>query len=615
MAGTMGRLSVGVTGLQTNQYALNTTAHNLMNTQTDGYSRQQVLLTDRTYHRIGMDGNSLNKTGLGVVTAEIKQTRDTFADAAYRKETGRLNFYKAQYETVSELENYFGELEGQDFNTTMNDLWLSLQEMQKESNSIVTRSSFIATSLTFIDRTQSIRESLTEYQNNLNEEIRQQIDRINKLAYQIKDMNEAILRAEASGIENANDYRDIRNKALDELSGLVKTEAVANDDGTWEVYIENRCMVTRGKVYEIEGIRVSTSEQYNAKYNFTETAHELIMPVWQDDQTAIFNIDKLVSTETDSDIGSLKGLMMSRGYFSANHTDVPVKPDKPSASDFDNDADYQAAMADYQADLVKYNEKLDYFTKYVEPYTITNLQSQYDVLVNALVTGLNDILCPNREIELEDGSKIMVLDDPAVFKDGQAGIGMGVGKEYAGTELFIREHMPRYTEQEVTYKNPETGALETKTLKVYNAPNENDRISLYTTGNITVNGALLQDPSLLPLSRISGEEAQEVVDAMLELWHTKFATVSPNSLVECNYMDYYAGMMEDLANRGYTYDAMVETEQQTIVDLDNYRQTVVGVSSDEELSNMIKFQNAYNASSRYINTVSEMIEYLIEKLG
>jgi flagellar hook-associated protein 1 FlgK len=39
------------------------------------------------------------------------------------------------------------------------------------------------------------------------------------------------------------------------------------------------------------------------------------------------------------------------------------------------------------------------------------------------------------------------------------------------------------------------------------------------------------------------------------------------------------------------------------------------VSSDEELANMIKFQHAYNASSRYINTVSEMIEYLIEKLG
>ncbi|MDE7045037.1 MAG: hypothetical protein K2O97_08515 [Acetatifactor sp.] len=42
---------------------------------------------------------------------------------------------------------------------------------------------------------------------------------------------------------------------------------------------------------------------------------------------------------------------------------------------------------------------------------------------------------------------------------------------------------------------------------------------------------------------------------------------------------------------------------------------MVGVSSDEELSNMIKFQNAYNASSRYINVISEMLEHIINTLG
>jgi flagellar hook-associated protein 1 FlgK len=60
---------------------------------------------------------------------------------------------------------------------------------------------------------------------------------------------------------------------------------------------------------------------------------------------------------------------------------------------------------------------------------------------------------------------------------------------------------------------------------------------------------------------------------------------------------------------------MAEAQQQSVTEWDNQRQTVVGVSSDEELSNMIRFQHAYNASSRYINTVSEMIEYLINKLG
>ena len=601
----MGRLSIGVTGLQTNQYALNTTAHNLMNTQTKGFSRQQVMLTDRTYRGLGTTNVfGENKAGLGVVTAEIKQARDNFADAAYRAENGRMNFYKAQYETASEIETYFGELEGQDFNTSMNELWLSLQELQKESNSIVTRSSFISTAQLFLDRVQDIRTSFINYQRNLNVEIQNQVKRINEIADEVLELNDKILACEAAGIEKANDYRDARNLLLDELSGTVKTEIVNNVDGTVELYIEGRCLVTRGKAYELDVIKICDSEQYTSQYDFAQDSTDFMIPVWKDDETALFNINKVPSTKSNSDIGSLKGLLMSRGYFVSNYTDVPIKPDKPIAEDFADIADYDAAMVQYEEDMNTYVDKLDYFNKYVEPYTVTNLMSQFDVLVHAIVTGFNDLLCPNKEVTLADGTTIKVLDEE------KAGMGMGVGNEYPGTELFVRKSTPRYTEQTLKLAD---GSIET--FMVYNEESEDDFYSLYTGGNIEINDKLLQNPSLLPLTMVTGEEAQENVDAMLDLWNTKFATVSPNSLVECNFMDYYAGMMEDLADRGYTYNNMTQTQQQSVTDIENLRQGVVGVSSDEELSNMIKFQHAYNASSRYINTVSEMIEHLITTLG
>ena len=80
-------------------------------------------------------------------------------------------------------------------------------------------------------------------------------------------------------------------------------------------------------------------------------------------------------------------------------------------------------------------------------------------------------------------------------------------------------------------------------------------------------------------------------------------------------MDYYVGMLDDLSDRGYTYNSMAKTQEQSVTDIDALRQQVVGVSSDEELSSLIKFQHAYNASSRYITAVSEMIEQLILQLG
>lgn len=604
MTGTMGRLAIGVTGLQMSQYSLNTTAHNLMNTQTEGYSRQQIILTDRSYNKISQGAIYTNKTGLGVVTAEIKQVRDNFADAAYRTESGRMNYYKAQYETVSEIENYFGELEGKDFNTTLDTFWESMQELQKESNSIVTRSSFIATAQTLLDRVQTIRTGLISYQRNLNQEIKDQVKQINDLATEIYNLNQEILKVEAGNVENANDFRDQRNTALDKLSGLVNTEIIQNVDGTAEVYIEGRCLVTMGRTYKLGTMKVCDNAQYQRDYDFTADATDFLMPVWEDDHTALFSINRVPSPETDTDIGSLHGLLMARGYFVADYTDVPVKPIKPVAEDYDNDADYQADMDQYEADLSQYVSDLDYFNTYVEPYTIANLEGQFDVLVHGMITQINDTLCPNKEVTLTDGTKVFVLDEEA------AGIGMGNGNEYAGTELFVRNATPRYTEKTLTLADGTTGVF-----KVYNQENPDDFYSLYTAGGIRVNEELTQNPSLLPLSRVSGEEAQEVVDTLLSKWNEKFATVSPNSLVQCNYKDYYAGMIDDLSDRGFTYNSMAETGQQTVTEINGLRQEVVGVSSDEELSSMIRFQHAYNASSRYISTVSEMIEHLIEKLG
>ena len=610
MAGTMGRLSIGVTALQTNQYALNATAHNLTNTQTEGYSRQQIMLTDRSYYKLSTDYN-VNKSGLGVITSEIKQVRDTFADNSYRAESSRQSYYKAQYEAVAEIENYFGKIDilnqddANDFNTVLNSLWTSMEELQKESNSIVTRSSFIATAQNFMERAKEIRASLIGYQRNLNVEINDQIDRINNLAKDILDLNKNILATEAANIENANDYRDARNLALDELSKLVDTEIINNIDGTVDVYIEGRCLVTMGRTYELESIKVSDNESYQAAYPFTSEATDFLMPVWKDDHGALFNIDTVPSANNDTDKGSLKGLMMSRGYFVSNYTDVPQKPDKPLQENYTDDAAYQADITQYEADYKQYVKDLNFFNTYVEPYTVTNLQAQFDVLIHAMTTSINDVLCPNKEVTLADGSVVKVLDEET------AGIGMGNGNEYAGTELFTRINGPeRYTEQTLTLDDGTTG-----TFKVYNEEDTDDYFSLYSLGNLEVNMKLAQEPSLLPLSRVAGEEAQDVVDKLLGLWDNKFATVSPNSLVECNFKDYFTGAIDELSDRGYTYNSMVETQQQTINDLDNLRQTVAGVSSDEELSNLIRFQHAYNAASRYITTVAEMIEHLINALG
>ena len=83
----------------------------------------------------------------------------------------------------------------------------------------------------------------------------------------------------------------------------------------------------------------------------------------------------------------------------------------------------------------------------------------------------------------------------------------------------------------------------------------------------------------------------------------------------CTFEGYYEKLMNELSSKGSVYGTIARSLSGTVDSVENQRQQVIGVSSDEELTNMIKYQNAYNAASRYINVISEMLEHIITQLG
>ena len=95
MANGMGSLYIGVSGLQSAQTALNTTAHNLSNINSTGYTRQQTSFATATYLPIG-SGLSTKQYGLGVKIEDIRRVRNEFVDDAYRSSNGRLGYCMRQ---------------------------------------------------------------------------------------------------------------------------------------------------------------------------------------------------------------------------------------------------------------------------------------------------------------------------------------------------------------------------------------------------------------------------------------------------------------------------------------------------------------------------------------
>lgn len=580
-------LQVGVSGLTSSQNALNTTAHNLANVNTKGYTRQQVIMSDFAYQKWGVNHISTLQTGLGVDIETVRQVRNMFYDKSYRTEVGRQGFYQTQYETVQEVESMFGELEGVAFQNSVNDLWTSLQEFAKQPDAIEVRASLVEDARSFLERANNISKQLSDYQVNLNKQIMDQVNKVNDISSKIYDLNQKISLNESNGREHANDLRDERNNLLDELGGIIKISYKENSGGVVTVTAEDMPLVTETGTYKMDVAKVSESS-------------DLLKPVWTAFNRDVYRMDLPISTERNTDIGSLKGLLVSRGSDKADYTDIPVKPKE---SDYATPADYQTAMTAYNSKVKDYNDNINVSV-------IMTVQAQFDQLIHGIVTSINDVFSPNKEVTLTDGSKITILDED------NAPYGMDEPNYTQGEALFNRKATARYgSPVTVTIDNGD-GTTTTKSVRVYNKETSSDVYSLFTLGEIEINPEVSNNKSKLPLSSGKGVVGvdRKSADKLLDLWNKPFTSLSPNSLAVSTFKDYYTNFTGELATRGKELYTSSQNQATMVQNIDDQRQAEAGVSSDEELTNLIKYQHAYNASSRFITVIDQMMEHIVTRL-
>ena len=615
-----GDLSVGTSGLKAGQYGLNVVAHNLANVDTEGYVRQQMVYDSSPYILIGQTSVSPMQVGLGVDLAQVRQVRDVFLDKAYRQEAGRQGYYEAQRDAVKEIEDLFGELQGVAFQDTLKDFWVSLQELSKEPDSRVAQATFVETGINFVERSDKIYKQLKEFQLNLNTNIREKITRINEIGREIFDLNKKIVFYESSEVENANDYRDQRNKLLDELGTMVKIDYKEQIDGRVTVAIEGGSFVTEDFVYRMDYL---TMAQYYEKQGIEiplDEAADILIPVWPHLGGAeVFDWSQVPSTAANSDIGTLKGCLQARGTRIGKYTDIPIEPKIEDFTDEEGDVDteeYNLALDLYEEATKEYNLK-------IESSIMMRTQAQFDQLVHGVVTIINDTLCPDKEvtiaagttITLDDGSSYTYEEDTKIriFDEEHAPVGVDESST-PGEELFSRKTVRRYMDpQDITLAD---GTV-LENVRIYNKENADDNYSLYTLGEIEVNDRIVENKSKLPVINANGtgDYDMDMIKRLLSRWQEPFATLSPNTLTYNNVTNYYTQFIGEIATKGDEFNILADNQEAMVNAVDDRRLAKTAVSSDEELTYLIRYQHAYNASARYITVIDSMLEHLIMKLA
>lgn len=608
--GLMQGLYTGVSGLTVSQRGLTATAHNLSNVETVGYVRQQAVQETAQFFTKGYTAINTMQVGIGVDTSAIYQYRDTFLDASYRRELGRQAFYNTQYEAVCEMEELFGELQGVAFQDTLEELWTSVQELSKEPGNLTARATMVETAISFIERAENISDLLQTYQHDLDTEIGQMVERINEIGEELLVLNDKICHYESDGRQHANDLRDTRNLLLDELSEMVNISYRENLDSRVSVNVEGIPFVTEDTCFhmdtvrsnELEAIQLKASGITPTEEHLSNTGLDVLIPVWPAYGYAeVCDLNVLSTSARNNDMGGLRGLLVTRGTKVGRYTDIPTEPKVEDFTDEDGNFDsigYDAARTKFDSDVLRYEIK-------VEQSIIVNVQSQFDRLIHGVVTMIDDILSPNKEVTLADGTSVKILDEE------NAPIGMDENKTM-GEGLFSRKSVSRYTEpQELQLAD---GSV--ITARVYNQENPEDNYTLYTIGEIEVNQVIRENLSKLPLSMNDGTQDFDIAtsDKLIDIWQEPFATLTPHTLSENTFYDYYNELIGSLATRGFELKTISDNQAAMTENIEEQRMSVGGVSSDEELTNMIRYQHAYSAASRYINVVDQLLEHLLERL-
>ena len=222
MPSTFFGLNIAYTGLLASNAAQNTTANNIANVETPGYSRQKVQQQAANALRVFQ---TYGCAGAGVETLAIEQIRDEFYDFRFWNNNAKVGEYSQKQYYMTMIEDYFDDTPiSPGFKTIFDQMMITgLEELLKNPNDATAKSQFVGYASTLADYFNNLAGNMEKLQKDVNQEIKLKIDELNSLAGEIATLNKQINTIELTGVR-ANELRDRRALLVDQLSQIVDVE-------------------------------------------------------------------------------------------------------------------------------------------------------------------------------------------------------------------------------------------------------------------------------------------------------------------------------------------------------------------------------------------------------
>ena len=631
MASTFFGLTIASSGLSTFQTAINTTANNISNVDTEGYSRQEAIKTAAEAIRVNAKYGS---TGTGVEVSAISQMRDLYYDLKYWGNNSRLGEFQTKSYYLNQIETYFQDDDKvTGFSKIFSGMFDSLEELKKNPPSLDNRNGYISSALTLTDYFHSVSNQLSSLQEDINQVISTKTAMVNGTAQKIATLNKQINLIEQKG-GKANELRDERAVLIDDLSKLipveVKEEEVVNSNypdrytgmTSYTVKINGQTLVNSYEYNELECIPRNQDEKINSSdadglydlyWKNTSMKLETTAGTMSGELKALFNLrDGNNSTFFSGEFNKIENYTKAGGGIASQITITDPTITSPSQVTMPPYGTITIKNVDFKYDSYQMIEQSDasgnktytfqfQLSEKMEDGNTSKLLNQ-----NASVGSNVDFMgIPYYQTQMNEFVRNFTKSyNDLILKDG-----VDLNGQQTGV-FFVTDDQANGVEYDYNSKQFTESVTAGITTRVYKSDYYYFHMNVQ---NVSVTDEVIKDPRKLATSTKEEFKNGQSANDLLK----KFSEMKDKTVV------FRGGVGEDFL-QCLLSDVAVDTQKIKIFE-DNYknlskaitnqRMSISGVDNDDEALTLVKYQNAYKLSSKSVSVLAEMYDRLILETG
>jgi flagellar hook-associated protein 1 FlgK len=572
-------LNIAQRAMQAQQKGIDVTAHNIANVNTSGYTRQGLILES-------VEGPQFTglQLGYGVNAASVDQYFDAFTTQSINQNTSSLSEYEAKQSILNSVQTLFNDQAGYGLNQAMADFWNAWQDLANNPEGIPERTALLQKAQNMCDEFQTIRNNLTQTQSQMNLNLTAGIKDTNTLVEQIAQLNQQIVQAETNGTR-ANDLRDQRNNLIQNLSQLTDISCLEKDNGAVTVN-------TKSGLALVEGNSCWTLSQQGDKIYWNNIQNDISDRLTGGKIGAWLDLKDNILPEYIANLDELAGTMIDQV----------------------NDLHYKGYTLDGQTNKYFFNPSSFPSDVTYGTWSGTSLASSGGVYANTATAGTYQFTVTSAGTGQVGADAITLgwtgpggtsgtvsLDSsyvPGTLVDVSQGlqISLGNGTVVNGDTFSVAvvpgTPCPDYTGASgtIALSSDVEGVPENIAASTSSDPQE--------TGN---------NQNALAIQALGDEPVN------IRKWTYNNRGLTQSSDSSCETMDQYystlvgdIGMLTDQANQNQNF------YQTMINQLNDIRNSVSGVSLEEEMVNMMKYQYGFMAASKLVSASDQMLQTLMQ---